>query len=190
MKILVLDNYDSFTYNLVHLLEKVCDYEIDVFQNDKIELQKINEYDKILLSPGHGLPKEAGILMEVIERYASTKNILGVCLGMQAIGESFGAKLKNLDKVYHGLATPIKVMNNDSLFKDCPAAFKAGRYHSWVVDKEGLPDCFEITAVDEEGSIMAMKHKMHNIKGVQFHPESILSEYGEQIICNWVLNNH
>ncbi len=190
MKILVFDNYDSFTYNLVHLLEKVCDYEIDVLQNDKIELQKINEYDKILLSPGPGLPKEAGILTEAIKTYASSKNILGVCLGLQAIGESFGAKLKNLDKVYHGIATTIKIVDDDNLFKECPAAFKAGRYHSWVIDKLGLPDCFEITATDKEGSIMAMRHKIYNIKGVQFHPESILSEYGEQIIRNWVLHNN
>lgn len=189
MKILVLDNYDSFTYNLVHLLEKVCDDEIDVFQNDRIELAKVNEYDTILLSPGPGLPKEAGILMEVIKTYSASKNILGVCLGMQAIGESYGAKLKNLDKVYHGLATPIKVVSNDNLFKDCPTVFKAGRYHSWAVDKQNLPDCFEITAVDEEGNIMAMRHKTYKVKGVQFHPESILSEYGEQIIRNWILNN-
>lgn len=187
MKILVLDNYDSFTYNLVHLLEKICDYKIDVFRNDKIGLHRINEYDNILLSPGPGLPNEGGILPEVIKAYASSKNILGVCLGLQAIGESFGAKLKNLDKVHHGIATPIQITNKeDALFNNCPAAFKAGRYHSWVVDKVDLPDCFEITATDEEGNIMAMKHKTYNIKGVQFHPESILSEYGEQIIRNWV----
>jgi anthranilate synthase component 2 len=190
MKIVVFDNYDSFTYNLVHLLEKVCDSEIDVFKNDKIELQKINEYDKILLSPGPGLPQEAGILTEVIKKYAPSKNILGICLGMQAIGEAFGAKLRNLDKVYHGLATPIKVDSDDSLFKDCPIAFKAGRYHSWVIDQQDLPNCFEITATDEEGNIMAIKHKTYKVKGVQFHPESILSEYGEQIIRNWVLNNN
>ncbi|MHB8261154.1 MAG: anthranilate synthase component II [Bacteroidia bacterium] len=187
MKILVLDNYDSFTYNLVHLLEKVCDYEIDIFRNDKVELQKINEYDNILLSPGPGLPNEAGILLDVIKTYASTKNILGVCLGMQAIGESFGAKLKNLDKVFHGMETPIRITKNeDDLFANCPAVIKVGRYHSWVVDKVSLPDCFEITAVDLEGHLMAMRHKTYKVKGVQFHPESILSEYGEQIIRNWV----
>jgi anthranilate synthase component 2 len=186
MKILVFDNYDSFTYNLVHLLEKVCDDEIAVFRNDKIALKDINAYDKILLSPGPGLPSEAGSLLEVIKNYAPSKDILGVCLGLQAIGESFGAKLKNLDSVYHGLATPIKLLGDDILFKDCPAAFKAGRYHSWVVDKQGLPDCFEITATDEAGNIMAMKHKTYKVRGVQFHPESILSEYGEQIIRNWI----
>jgi len=188
MKILVFDNYDSFTYNLVHLLEKVCDDEIEVFRNDKIALKDINVYDKILLSPGPGLPSEAGSLLEVIKTYAPTKDILGVCLGLQAIGESFGAKLKNLDKVYHGLATPIQLLGDTVLFKDCPKEFKAGRYHSWVVDKVGLPDCFEITATDEEGNIMAMKHKTYNVRGVQFHPESILSEYGEQIIRNWIFN--
>ena len=186
MKILVFDNYDSFTYNLVHLLEKVCDYEIDVFRNDKIELQKINAYDKILLSPGPGLPSEAGSLMDVIKAYAPAKDILGVCLGLQAIGESFGATLKNLDNVFHGIATPIKQANDPVLFKDCPSEFKAGRYHSWVVDTVGLPDCLEITATDSEGNIMALKHKSYNVRGVQFHPESILSEYGEQMIHNWI----
>ena len=186
MKILVFDNYDSFTYNLVHLLEKVCDDEIVVFRNDKIALKDIHAYDKILLSPGPGLPNEAGSLLEVIKTYAPIKDILGVCLGLQAIGESFGAKLKNLDKVYHGLATPVKHTGDEVLFKNCPEEFKAGRYHSWVVDKAGLPDCFEITATDEEGNIMAMKHKTCKVRGVQFHPESILSEYGEQIIRNWI----
>ncbi len=188
MKILVFDNYDSFTYNLVHLVEKVCDYEIDVFRNDKISLQKINEYDKILLSPGPGLPIEAGILLDVIKTYAPTKSILGVCLGLQAIGESFGGKLKNLDNVYHGIATPVQIIKEDILFNDCPKEFKAGRYHSWVVDTNGLPDCFDVTSIDEDKNIMAMKHKTYNIKGVQFHPESILSEYGEQIIRNWIFN--
>jgi len=189
MKILVFDNYDSFTYNLVHLLEKVCDYQIDVVRNDKISLEKISEYDKILLSPGPGLPNEAGLLPQVIKTYAPTKSILGVCLGLQAIGESFGGKLKNLDNVYHGIATPVQLLKEDNLFKDCPKEFKAGRYHSWVVDTKGLPDCFDVTATDEDGNIMAMKHKTYNVKGVQFHPESILSEYGEQIIRNWIFEN-
>ncbi|HVA98818.1 MAG TPA: aminodeoxychorismate/anthranilate synthase component II [Bacteroidia bacterium] len=188
MKILVFDNYDSFTYNLVHLLENVCDYEIDVFRNDKIELKKIEAYDNILLSPGPGLPSEAGILIEMIKKYAPTKNILGICLGLQAIGEAFGAKLKNLDNVFHGVATPIKIIKNDNLFLNCPKEFNAGRYHSWVVDNKNLPDCFDVTAIDSEGNIMAMKHKIYNVKGVQFHPESILSEYGEQIIRNWIFN--
>jgi anthranilate synthase component II len=188
MKILVFDNYDSFTYNLVHLVEKVCDYDIQVHRNDKIALEEINEYDKILLSPGPGIPNEAGILLEVIKEYGASKDILGVCLGLQAIGEAFGGKLKNLDEVYHGVATPVQVLKNDQLFKDCPAEFKAGRYHSWVVDKAGLPDCLEVTATDEQGNIMAMRHKTLRVKGVQFHPESILSEYGEQIIRNWIHN--
>ena len=188
MKILVFDNYDSFTYNLVHLVEKVCDYQIDIIRNDKIDLKDINAYNKILLSPGPGLPNEAGILLDVIKTYASTKNILGVCLGLQAIGETFGGKLKNLDSVYHGIATPVQIIKEDSLFKGCPKEFKAGRYHSWVVDTKGLPDCFDVTATDSEGNIMAMKHKTYNVKGVQFHPESILSEYGEQIIRNWIFS--
>ncbi len=188
MKILVFDNYDSFTYNLVHLVEKVCDHKVEVFRNDKIDLEKIREYDKILLSPGPGLPKEAGILLEVIKTYASSKDILGVCLGLQAIGEAFGGKLKNLESVYHGIATPVQLTKEDVLFKDCPKEFKAGRYHSWVVDSKELPDCFDITATDETGNIMAMKHKQYKVKGVQFHPESILSEYGEQIISNWINN--
>jgi anthranilate synthase component 2 len=188
MKILVLDNYDSFTYNLVHLLEKVCDFHVEVHRNDKIDLKRVAGYDKILLSPGPGLPNEAGILLDVIREYGPTKDIMGVCLGLQAIGESFGGKLKNLDSVYHGIATPVQIIKEDILFKNCPKEFKAGRYHSWVVDTKGLPDCFDVTATDESGNIMAMKHKTYNVKGVQFHPESILSEYGEQIIRNWINN--
>jgi len=186
MKILVFDNYDSFTYNLVHLVEKVCDYKIDVFKNDKISLDQISKYDKILLSPGPGLPDEAGILLDVIKTYAPTRSILGVCLGLQAIGEAFGAKLKNLDNVYHGVATPVKIIKEDVLFKDCPKEFKTGRYHSWVIDAVNLPECFDITSIDGDDNIMAMRHKVYDIKGVQFHPESILSEYGEQIIRNWI----
>lgn len=188
MKILVFDNYDSFTYNLVHLVEKVCDHQVDVVRNDKISLDKIAEYDKILLSPGPGLPSEAGILLDVIKAYKSSKDILGVCLGLQAIGESFGGKLKNLEHVYHGIATPVSIIKQDDLFEECPREFKAGRYHSWVVDTKELPDCFEITAIDTEGNIMALSHKKYKVKGVQFHPESILSEYGEQIIKNWIEN--
>ena len=188
MKILVFDNYDSFTYNLVHLVEKVCDYQIDIIRNDKIDLKDINMYDKILLSPGPGLPNEAGILLDLIKIYASTKSILGVCLGLQAIGETFGGKLKNLDSVYHGIATPVQLLKEDSLFKDCPKEFKVGRYHSWVVDTKILPECLDVTATDSEGNIMAIKHKTYNVRGVQFHPESILSEYGEQIIRNWIFS--
>lgn len=188
MKILVLDNYDSFTYNLVHLVEKVCEYEVEVHRNDKIGLTDIGKYDKILLSPGPGIPNEAGILLEVIKQYASSKDILGVCLGLQAIGEAFGAKLKNLEQVYHGIATPVQVLSKDPLFTGCPQEFKAGRYHSWVVDKSNLPNCLEITATDDDDNIMAMRHRTLKVSGVQFHPESILSEYGEQIIRNWINN--
>ena len=186
MKILVIDNYDSFTYNLVHLLEKVCDAEICVFRNDKINLDAIAGYDKIVLSPGPGLPSEAGLLLPIIERYASSKDIFGVCLGLQAIGEAFGATLKNLQQVYHGVATPLINIKDKALFKDCPSTFKVARYHSWVVDWRGLPACLEITAEDEEGNIMALKHTTYRVSGVQFHPESILSEYGEKIIHNWI----
>lgn len=186
MKLLILDNYDSFTYNLVHLIEKVSDIEFTVVRNDKISLEEINQFDKILLSPGPGLPKDAGIMPELLKTYSATKNILGVCLGLQAIGENFGAPLKNLNEVVHGQSSIIKIIGNDALFNNCPAKFKVGRYHSWVIDPDNLPDSLEITAIDSEGSIMALQHKSLNIKGVQFHPESILSEYGETLISNWL----
>lgn len=186
MSLLIIDNYDSFTYNLVHLVEKVSDIPFEVHRNDKISLEKVNAFDKILLSPGPGLPSEAGILPQVITTYAGKKNILGVCLGLQAIGEAFGAKLKNLDQVYHGLATPVFVKKDDLLFRNCPAQFLAGRYHSWVVDTEGLPGELEITSTDEQGNIMSLRHKKYQVSGVQFHPESILSEYGETILKNWL----
>ena len=188
MKILVFDNYDSFTYNLVHLVEKVCDADVEVHRNDQISLDEINRFDKILLSPGPGLPKESGILCDVIKKYAATKSILGVCLGLQAIGEVFGGKLMNLEKVYHGLATPVKIISEDKLFSGIPHEFKAGRYHSWVIDKNNFPSEMEITAVDEKGYIMAAKHKTLDVRGVQFHPESILSEYGEEMIRNWIVS--
>jgi len=182
----VLDNYDSFTYNLVHLVEKVSDVSIDVFKNDQISLQQVNTYDKILLSPGPGLPSEAGIMPDLIKRYCHTKSILGICLGMQAIAEAFGARLKNPDRVFHGLALPVKVTGTDLLFNNCPADFKAGRYHSWIVDSEKLPEELLVTARDDQDLIMALKHATLDLRGVQFHPESILSEYGEQIIANWI----
>ncbi|MBC7864304.1 MAG: aminodeoxychorismate/anthranilate synthase component II [Bacteroidia bacterium] len=186
MRILIFDNHDSFTYNLVHLVEKVSDAEFEVHRNDEISLEEIERFDKILLSPGPGLPKESGILCDVIKKYSATKSILGVCLGLQAIGENFGGKLMNLEKVFHGLATPIKIIAEDKLFSGIPKEFKAGRYHSWVIDKNNFPAELEITAVDEEGYIMAAKHKTFDVRGVQFHPESILSEYGEEIISNWL----
>ena len=187
MKLLVLDNYDSFTYNLVHLIEKVIDIPFDVIRNDQLTIADVAAYDKILLSPGPGLPKDAGIMPELLKTYGANKSIMGVCLGLQAIGEAYGASLKNLDKVYHGLATPITLTQaDDYLFKDCPNAFTVGRYHSWVINQNSLPENLVVTAIDEEGNIMAMKHKTFDVRGVQFHPESILSEYGETIIRNWL----
>ncbi|MBL7892373.1 MAG: aminodeoxychorismate/anthranilate synthase component II [Bacteroidia bacterium] len=186
MNILVLDNYDSFTYNLVNYLEKVSNTTVDVFRNDAISLKEVGKYNKILLSPGPGLPAESGILTDVIKEYAPTKSIFGVCLGLQAIGEVFGGKLANLDSVYHGVATEMNVLKDDLLFKDIPKKFMAGRYHSWVVDKKGFPDELEITVEDEKGYIMGLRHKKFDLRGVQFHPESILTEHGELMIKNWV----
>ncbi len=185
-KLLILDNYDSFTYNLVHLVEKIGGVDFHVRRNDKISLAAVAEYDKILLSPGPGLPKDAGIMPELLRKYSESKSILGVCLGLQAIGEAFGAKLKNLETVYHGIATPVQIIERDSLFKDCPNNFTAGRYHSWVVENNGLPKDLRVTAVDEQQNIMALSHITLDIKGVQFHPESILSEYGEIVMRNWL----
>lgn len=186
MRLLVIDNYDSFTYNLVHLVEKVSSIPFDVVKNDQIGIDQVAAYNKILLSPGPGLPSEAGIMPEVIKRYHQQKSIFGVCLGLQAIGQSFGCKLKNLSQVYHGIAMPVNVINNDSLFNHCPARFAGGRYHSWVIDQQTLTPELEVTAVDDEQWIMALRHRRWDVSGVQFHPESILSEYGETIIHNWV----
>lgn len=188
MRLLVLDNYDSFTFNLVHLIERCSDIPCEVHRNDKISIADVDKFDKILLSPGPGLPKDAGILKQLIETYGASKSILGVCLGQQAIGEVFGASLRNLGEVYHGVAVPLKITQQDLLFKDCPASFSVGRYHSWVVDREHLPSELEITAVDDKDMIMALRHKQYDIRGVQFHPESILSEYGETIMKNWLLS--
>jgi anthranilate synthase component 2 len=186
LNLLILDNYDSFTYNLVHLVEKVSDLPFDVIRNDKIAIRDVAQYDKILLSPGPGLPKDAGIIPELIKTYGSTKTILGICLGMQAIGEAYGAKLKNLDTVVHGMATPVTVTADNFLFKDCPRTFAVGRYHSWVVDTIQLPASLKVVASDHSGNIMALQHSIHKVCGVQFHPESILSQYGETIIKNWI----
>lgn len=185
-RLLLLDNYDSFTYNLVHLIEKAGDIPFDVCRNDEIKLEDVDGYSKILLSPGPGLPKDAGIMPALLKTYAASKDILGVCLGMQAVGEAFGSRLKNLDTVFHGISTPVYVVEKDILFAECPAKFNAGRYHSWVVDTEGLSPDLIITAVDEHKNIMALRHKNYNVRGVQFHPESILSEYGEAIIRAWL----
>jgi anthranilate synthase component II len=193
MKILVFDNYDSFTYNLVHLVEKILHEKVDVFRNDQIPLEKVKEYDKIILSPGPGIPGEAGLLLPLIEEWASSKSILGVCLGHQAIGEAFGGKLVNLETVYHGVATPIKIKNEESkgksrLFDGLPDEFDAGRYHSWIVSDENFPADLEITARDENNYIMALQHKSFDVQGVQFHPESVLTPKGEDILRNWLKN--
>lgn len=191
MRILVFDNYDSFTYNLVHLVEKIIHEKVHVHRNDQIPLEKVKEYDKIILSPGPGIPEEAGLLLPLIKEYASSKSILGVCLGHQAIGEAFGGTLTNLTSVFHGVATPIKVKGERSkvkhdLFEDLPQEFEVGRYHSWVVDRKNFPDELEITAEDETGFIMALQHKTYDIQGVQFHPESVLTPNGEKIMRNWL----
>lgn len=188
MKILVIDNYDSFVYNLVHYLEEL-DCEINVVRNDSFSLEEVDLYDKILLSPGPGIPDNAGLLKQVIKQYASTKSILGICLGMQAISEVFGGTIKNLNQVFHGVATKAKIIvNNEPLYKGLGNEFEIGRYHSFIVSKESFPDSLEITAIDEQGLIMSLRHKLYNLRGVQFHPESILTPKGKQIIKNWVIN--
>lgn len=186
MKILVLDNYDSFTYNLVQILEQESGSLPDVFRNNKIELANIQYYDKIVLSPGPGLPSESGILMDLIHQYSPHKDILGVCLGHQAIGECFGAKLFNMERVNHGVAISTQVIKPDILFENLPSTFLSGRYHSWAIDHENFPDHLEITAVDDKGVIMSLRHKYLKVRGVQFHPESVLTEYGIQIMKNWI----
>ncbi len=187
MKILVLDNYDSFTYNLVHYLEDITGTPPDVFRNDQITVEEAGRYDKILLSPGPGLPKEAGILCDLIQTHAPRKSILGVCLGLQAIGEVFGGHLENLDNVFHGVATPVNVIgDHEKLFQGLPKTFAVGRYHSWVVSNDNLPDCFDKTAVDDTGQIMGLTHKVYDVRGVQFHPESIMTEYGMDMLRNWI----
>lgn len=187
MKILVLDNYDSFTYNLVQYIEQLSGSVPAVFRNDKIRLEEVDQFDKILLSPGPGLPAESGILMPLIERYAASKSILGICLGLQAINCVFGGKLINLDQVYHGVATPIQVLNPaDPLFKGLPAILMAGRYHSWVADPQTFPEILEVTAVDSNQQIMALRHKTFDVCAVQFHPESILTPMGRNILANWI----
>ena len=186
IKILLFDNYDSFTYNLVHAIKSLGYENVDVYRNDKIELSQIDLYDKIILSPGPGLPSEAGIMMEVIKKYAGKKSILGVCLGHQAIAEVFGAKLENIPTVFHGVQTAIKIMKEDYLFAGLPNEILAGRYHSWIVSNNDFPSELEVTAVDEAGDIMALKHKTLDLHGVQFHPESMLTPDGVQIIQNFL----
>ena len=185
--IVVIDNYDSFTYNLVHAIKKISGQPVDVFRNDEVKLEDLEKYDKIVLSPGPGLPEESGLLLDIIKMYAPKKCMLGVCLGHQAIGEAFGGKLHNMKRVLHGIATPVELTENKSvLFEGLPAHFDVGRYHSWIVKNEELPECFEVTSYDNDGFIMSMKHKEYNVESVQFHPESVLTPLGEKMIENWL----
>jgi len=189
MNILVLDNYDSFTYNLVHYLKELTTDTVTVFRNDKIDLSAVAEYDRIVLSPGPGVPNEAGIMPKLIKRYASEKAILGVCLGHQAIGEAFGATLENLPSVFHGIQTSVSIIDtHDKLFMGLPQRQPVGRYHSWVVSDKNIPKSLKITAIDDQGQIMAITHQSYNVRGVQFHPESVLTEYGKKMIQNWLEN--
>lgn len=184
-KIVIIDNYDSFTYNLSHLVKELG-AEVTVLRNDQFEMDMLERFDKIILSPGPGIPSEAGLLLNVIKEYAGKKPILGVCLGHQAIGECFGAKLTNLSEVYHGVATPINITKDDKLFEDLPKQIEVGRYHSWAVSQEDLPNSLEVTSVSEEGFIMSLRHKKYDIRGIQFHPESVLTPVGKKIIENWL----
>ena len=185
MKIVIIDNYDSFTYNLAHLVKELGT-EVTVLRNDQFQLDDLEAYHKIILSPGPGIPCEAGLLMDVIRHYANRKPILGVCLGHQAIGEVFGARLENLSDVFHGVPTPCRIVSDDPIFSGLPTNITVGRYHSWVVSRNGLPDCLEVTAVSDEGQIMALKHKTLNVRGIQFHPESVLTPDGKKMLRNWM----
>lgn len=186
-KVLVIDNYDSFTYNLVHYLEDL-DCEVIVKRNDKLTLEEVDAFEKIVLSPGPGIPDEAGLLKAIISTYAPTKSILGVCLGQQAIGEVFGGSISNLDTVYHGVATNVTLsVEDEDLFKGLEKEFPVGRYHSWVVNTD-LPASLEATSFDENGQIMSLRHKVYDVKGVQYHPESVLTPNGKQILKNWIEN--
>ena len=185
MKIVIIDNYDSFTYNLSHLVKELG-AEVTVLRNDQFELADLEQFNKIILSPGPGIPSEAGLLLDVIRTYAGKKPILGVCLGHQAIGEAFGAKLENLSDVFHGVATPCHIIADDPIFSGINRDITIGRYHSWVVSREDLPDCLEVTAVSDEGQIMALRHKTLNVRGIQFHPESVLTPDGKKMIQNFL----
>ena len=184
--ILLLDNYDSFTYNVLHAVKELGRTDVEVFRNDQITLDEVDRFDKIILSPGPGIPKEAGLLLPIIKRYAPTKAILGVCLGHQAIGETFGATLENLTEVYHGVQTPVNIIKEDIVFRGMENELLVGRYHSWVVSRKAFPECLEITAESKEGQIMALRHKSYNVHGIQFHPESVLTPQGKLIIQNFL----
>ncbi len=187
MRVLVVDNYDSFTYNLVQYIERISGTRVTVARNDKIDPEGIVAFDKILISPGPGVPDEAGISKQLIEMYGSKKSILGVCLGHQAIAEVFGGTIRNLQKVYHGVSSAMqKIVGDEYLLKGLPQVFDAGRYHSWIVEEETLPVCLEVTVRNREGDIMAIRHREFDVRGVQFHPESVLTEYGGMIIKNWI----
>ena len=186
MKILVFDNYDSFTYNLVQIIEQIVGSEVDVFRNDQIPLEDIEKYDKIILSPGPGIPEEAGILLELIRKYAPTKSIFGVCLGQQAIAEAFGGSLINLSEIYHGVATESNQIKEHSIFKNLPKTLEVGRYHSWAVNPDDFPSELEITSVDKNAMIMSLKHKTYDVHAVQYHPESILTPKGRAILENFL----
>lgn len=186
-KVIVIDNYDSFTYNLVHILRTlVLEKDLRIVRNDAFEIAEVDEFDHILLSPGPGIPRDAGLMPQVIKHFAPTKNILGVCLGHQGIGEAFGSSLFNLPQVFHGMVTPVEVVKEDSLFKGLPNRFNVCRYHSWVIDKDAVSDELEITSIAENGNVMSVKHKRFEVRGVQFHPESIMTEHGEKLIKNWL----
>jgi anthranilate synthase component 2 len=189
MNILVFDNYDSFTYNLVHLVEKITGEKVDVYRNDQIALADVAAYDKIVLSPGPGIPEEAGLLLPLIKEYAASKSILGVCLGHQAIAEAFGGTLINLSTVFHGVATPVKIQNSKfKIFNGLPDEIEVGRYHSWIVSDDNFPKVLEVTARDENGYIMGLQHREFDVQGVQFHPESVLTPDGEKILRSWLKN--
>ncbi len=185
MKTVIIDNYDSFTYNLAHLVKELG-AEVDVLRNDKFEIEELEKYDKIILSPGPGIPEEAGLLLEVIRTYAGRKPILGVCLGEQAIGQAFGGKLTNLSEVFHGIQTNVKIKNKDYIFDGLSTEIPVGRYHSWVVDTEDFPEELMVTAISPEGQIMALQHRKYDVHGIQFHPESVLTPDGKQIVGNWL----
>lgn len=185
MKTVIIDNYDSFTYNLAHLLKELG-AEVTVYRNDKFTLNRLEPFEKIILSPGPGIPSEAGLLLDVIKQYAGRKPMLGVCLGHQAIGEVFGAQLENLSDVYHGIASEGTQFGNDPIFNGLPTRITMGRYHSWVVSKDCFPDCLEVTAESDEGQIMGLRHREYNIHGIQFHPESVLTSDGKQIVKNFL----
>ena len=184
-KIVIIDNYDSFTYNLSHLVKELG-AEVTVVRNDQFELSDLEPYDKIILSPGPGIPSEAGLLLDVIRTYAGRKSILGICLGHQAIGEAFGGRLENLSDVFHGVATPCHIVVDDPIFSGIERDITVGRYHSWVVSNDGLPDCIEVTALSDEGQIMALRHRELNVRGIQFHPESVLTPDGKKMLQNWL----